>query len=240
MSSTGLDTSRPGATDARAVALGGGSEEPGRVEVEARQHEEPEQRRPAEQQRRLHDLHPGGGEHAAEEHVHDHRRARDRDGGLEGQPEEQPDQAPRPHHLGDQVQDHRGERAERRRHAHRHGPEAQRHHVGEGVAAEVAQRLRDQEQHHGPADQPASGVDEPVEAGGGDEPGDAQEARRAHVVAGQGEAVLAGGHPAARRVEVIGGARAPRRPPGDRERDRDEREEEAHGDEVRPAEHARA
>src|SRR3712207_6978926 len=45
---------------------------------------------------------------------------------------------------------------------------------------------------------------------------DAEKARRAHVVAGEGEAVLPRAHAAAGGVEVLGAVRAPRRPPGDR------------------------
>ena len=74
---------------------------------------------------------------------------------------------------------------------HRRLAQPDRHHVGEGVPPEVPERLGDEEEHDRPADQPAGGVDQPVEPGGGDQPRDAEKRRGAHVVAGQREAVLA-------------------------------------------------
>ena len=76
--------------------------------------------------------------------------------------------------------------------------------VGERVAAEVAQRLGDQEHHDRPADQQADRVDQAVEARQRHQAGDAEEARGAHVVAGQREAVLQRRDAAAGRVELIG------------------------------------
>ncbi len=43
--------------------------------IEVRQHQHAQEQRAAHQQHGLDDLHPGGGEHAAEDHVHDHQRA---------------------------------------------------------------------------------------------------------------------------------------------------------------------
>ena len=130
------------------------------------------------------------------------------------------------HHLRDQVERHRRQRAERRRDAHRRLPEPAGDHVREGVPAEVAERLRDEKEDHGPADQPAGRVDQAVEPGGGHQPGDAEEGRRAHVVARQREAVLAGADGAAGGVELLGGPGASRGPPGDPQGDADEDEEE--------------
>ena len=46
--------------------------------------------------------------------------------------------------------------------------------VGERVTAEVAQRLGNQKQHHRPSDEPAGGVDEPIESTRGNQTGDAK------------------------------------------------------------------
>ena len=62
-----------------------------------------------------------------------------------------------------------------------------------------------------------------------------EEARRAHVVAGEREPVLEAGDAAAGGVELVGRPRAPRRPPGDPEREQDEEDEEDDGDRVRLA-----
>ena len=75
--------------------------------------------------------------------------------------------------------------------------------VGEGVAAEVAQRLGDQEQDHREADQEADGVDHPVIARRVDEAGDAEERGGRSVVAGEGEAVLDAAQAAAGGVKSL-------------------------------------
>ena len=88
------------------------------------------------------------------------------------------------------VEEHRQDAAERRRDAHRHLPQAERHDVGKRELAEVAQRLGDEEHQRRPAHQPAGRVDHPVVAAQRDEAGDAEKRRRAHVVAGERQAVL--------------------------------------------------
>jgi hypothetical protein len=222
-----------------AVALGGRGEEFGRVHLEAREHEHRQRRRAPEQQDRLHDLHPGGREHAAEENVRDHDEADDHDRLLVAEPEHQLDEPTRPHHLRDQVEDDRRESRDRGRDADRRLPEADGEDVRERVAAEVPERLRDQKQDDRPADEPARRVDESVEAARRDEAGDAQERRRAHVIAGEREAVLSGGDAATRGVEVLGGLRPARRPVRDAEGDRDEDEEERDRDPARLADAGR-
>ena len=203
-----------------AVLGGRGVEEGEGRAAEAQEHEEGEEEGPAQQQGRLHDLHPGGGDHPPEEDVDQHHRPHDDDGGLVGQAEQEPDEVARPHHLRDEVEGHHGQGAEGGGHPHRGLAQAVGHHVREGVLAQVPQGLRDQEHHDGPAHEEADGVDEAVEAREGHEAGDAQEAGRAHVVAGEGEAVLEAGDAAARRVEVLGGVGAPGRPPGDAQGER--------------------
>src|SRR5512143_851217 len=65
-----------------AVALGGRGEQRRGIHPEARQHEHGEYRGAREEQPRLDDLHPCRREHAAEQHVHDHRRPDQHDGRL--------------------------------------------------------------------------------------------------------------------------------------------------------------
>ena len=195
-----------------------------RVEVEAElgQHQQRHQRRAAEQQRRLDDLHPGGGDHAAEGDVDDHQHADDDDRPEIGQAEQQLDQLPGADHLRDQVEGDRDQRAGRRHRADRRRLQAIGGDVGEGEAAEVAQRLGHQEHDDRPADKEADRVDQAVVAGGEDQRGNAEERGRRHVVAGDREAVLEAGDAAAGGVEVLGRAGALRRPIGDAERQQDE------------------
>ena len=53
-----------------------------------------------------------------------------------------------------------------------------------------------------PADQPADGIDQAIEAGREDQAGNAQKRRGRHIVAGDGKSVLKAGDPAAGSVEV--------------------------------------
>ena len=198
-----------------------------RVEVEAelREHQQRHERRAAEQQPRLDDLHPGGRDHAAEGHVDDHQHADDDDRPEIGQAEQQLDQLARADHLRDQIEGDDDQRASRRHGADRRRLEAIGDDVGEGEAAEIAQRLGHQEHDDRPADEKADRIDQAVIAEGVDQRRNAEKRRRGHVVAGDREAVLEAGDAAARGVEVLGGAGALRRPIGDAERQQDESSE---------------
>jgi hypothetical protein len=88
----------------------------------------------------LDDLHPGGGRHAAEQHVDHHQRADDHHRHPVLQAEQQLDQLAGTDHLGDQVEGHHHQRAAGGEGAHRRLLEAERGHVGEGELAQVAQR----------------------------------------------------------------------------------------------------
>lgn len=103
--------------------------------------------------------------------------------------------------------------------------EPERGDIGEGVFPEVAQSLRDEEQDDRPAYKPADRIDQSVEAGGEDEPGNTEERRRRHVVAGDRKPVLESRDPAACGVEVRRGSGSARGPFRDAERRRDEDEE---------------
>ena len=158
--------------------------------------------RAGQQKARLDDLHPGGRLHAAEHDIDDHQHADDDDRVQVVEAEQKFDELARTDHLRDQVEGDHHERADRRQNADLCLVEAERGHVGERELAQVPQALGDQEEDDRPADEKADRVDQPVEAGGEDEAGDAEEGCRRHVVAGDGEAVLEAGDAAARGIEV--------------------------------------
>ena len=219
-----------GLEDLLAVELLALAEERPVAEAEARAHEDHQERRAAEEEHGLDDLDPGRGDHAAEEHVGDHQHADEDERGFEGEAEHQPEERPGADHLRDQVEEHRDERAEGGGGADRPRLQAVGHDVGEGVLAEVAQRLGDQEHDDRPADEPAHGVDQAVVALCRDDARDPEEGGGAHVVAGEGQPVLEAGDAAAGGVELLGGAGALRRPVGDAEGADDEEDEEDDGD----------
>ncbi len=200
--------------------------------MKLREHHDGECGRAAKQQYGFHDLHPRGGEHAAEEHVRHHRHAHDEHGQLVRNAEEQTDETSGADHLRDEIERDGCQRAVGGADAHRHGIEASGDHVGEGVATEISERLGNQKEHHRPADQPTGGVYQAIESAGGHQAGDAQERRGAHVIAGQRESVLAGSDRATSGVEIFGGIGAARGPVGDAERERDEHAEEGDGDAI--------
>ena len=139
---------------------------------------------------------------------------------------------PAPDHLGDQVEDHHGERRDRRHGADLPLVEPVGGDVGEGEAAQVAQPLGHQEEDDRPADEEGDHVHVAVEALRVGHGGEAEQRGRRHVVAGDGEAVLEAGDAAARGVEVGGGAGAPRGPVGDPHGQRHEHEEHDDGVDV--------
>ena len=226
IASNGFETSRPGASTAAPYCSDAAAEQRKRAETELRQRHHRQQERAAQQKHRLDDLHPRRRHHAAEKHVREHDDADDGDRVLVLEAEEQPDEVARADHLRDQIERHDRERADRRSDTDRRLPQPERDDIGERVPSEIAQRLGDEKHHDRPADEKSDRVDEPVEARQRDEAGDAEEARRAHVVAGQREAVLQTRDAAAGGVEVFGAARAPRGDVRDAQRQRDEDEKE--------------
>ena len=226
IASSGFETSRPGASTAAPYCSRGGPEQRKRAEAEPRQRHHREQKRAAQQQHGLDNLHPRRRHHAAEQHVREHHDADDGDGKFVFEAEEQPDEVARADHLRDQIERHDRERADGGSDADGRLPQPERDDIGKRVPSEIAQRLGDEKHHDRPPDEKSDRVDQPVEARQRDEARDAEEARGAHVVAGQREAVLQTRDAAAGGVEVIGAARAPRRDVGDAERQRDEDEKE--------------
>ena len=203
--------------------------EVGRAPAKLRQHEHGEDRHADEEQHRLDDLDPGGGEHPAEEDVGEHHRAHDDLGPLVGDPEHQLDELPGADHLRDGVEEHGEDAAHRRGDPDRALLETEGHHVGEGELAQVPERLGHQEHERRPPHQPAGGVDHAVVALQGHHAGDAEERGGRHVVAGQREPVLHRRHASSGGVELGRGLGAPRRPVGHHQRERDDEEEEEDG-----------
>ncbi len=232
IASIGSETSRPGARTPAPYCVAAASNSASGLNENRARTRSASSNGPREKQHGLDDLDPGGRDHAAEEHVRQHHRADDHHGGFVAQSKQQTDEVAGADHLSDQVERDDGQAACRGGHAHGRLAQPERDHIGEREAAEIAQRLGDEAHHDRPADEKADRVDQPVETRQGDQPRDAQKAGRAHVVAGQRQAVLRGGNRTARRVEVLGAAGAPRREPGDDQRQADEDRKARHRDEV--------
>ncbi|MNE09574.1 hypothetical protein D3C80_1022570 [compost metagenome] len=208
---------------------GGGGEHGFGAEAEVLEHHEGHEGGARKQQDRLDDLHPGGGQHAAEGHVADHQRAHQHDRLEVGKAEQQLDQLAGADHLRHQVHQRHGQGAEGRGDADRALRQAVGDHVGEGVLAEVAQAFGDQEQDDRPAGEHAQGVEQAVVAVHEHHRGDAEEGGCADHVTGDRQAVLEAGEAAAGGVEVGGRAGAQGGPAGDAEGEEDEQQEHADG-----------
>jgi hypothetical protein len=180
------------------------------------------------QQHGLDDLHPGRGDHAAEDHVAQHEEAGEDHGDREVEADERLDQDARADHLRDQVEGDDGQRAERRGDAGRPLAQPECQHVGDRELARVAHPLGEQEHHRQERDEEADRVQEPVEAVDEDEARDAQERRRRQVVAGDRQAVLHAGDLAPGGVEADCAGGPLGRPVGDAEGDREDDGEDHH------------
>ena len=190
-----------------------------RVEADLAQHEDRHHDAGGHQQRRLDDLHPRGGEHAAEDHVGEHEAADDDHGRGERDAGQRLDQRARADHLRDEVDQHDRERAGGGDDPRGALAQAERQHVGERELAGVAHPLGEEQQHRDEGDDRRHQADEGVDAEQEDEAGEAEERRGRHVVAGDRPAVLEAGDAAAGGVEVRGAAGALGGPVGDAERD---------------------
>ncbi len=200
------------------------------AEAEFGQGEQGEGGAAREQQDGLDDLYPGGGDHAAEDHVDQHQDTYHHHGRGVVEAEQQLDQLARADHLDDQIAAHHGQRTERGECADLRLIQAVGHDVGEGIAPEVAQALRHQEGDDRPADEERHRIDETVVTLGEDQAGQPQQRGGRHVVAGDRQTILKTADAAAGGVEVGGGFGLPGGPPGDRQRPHHEDEE--HGDGV--------
>src|SRR6185369_6129330 len=173
-----------------------------RREAELQQHGDSHEGGTAEQHAGLDDLHPGGGSHAAEQHVH-HHHGTDQDFGVEVvHAEEHLDQLTGTDHLRNHVEGDDDQGGGSGEDANRGLGETVGSHVSERELAQVAQTLGHQEGDDRPADQPADREDQAVEAVGEHETGNTQEGSGGHVVASNRQAVLEAGDTATAGVEV--------------------------------------
>ena len=217
-------------------------EEVAQVEAEVQQHEEAEQDGAAHQHHGLDDLHPGGGDHAARDHVDHHQQADQGDRGIELGAEDLPaepaleiaiqcrdqdlDQRAGADHLRHHVARADRQRGDGGRRAHWHRAHPIGQYIRHRVLAGIAHGFCDQEEHRQVRHQPADGVHEAVVPVEGDEPGDAQERRRRHVIARDGQSVLPAGDTTTGGPKLHRGVGAARGPAGDDERDPDHDQEE--------------
>ena len=150
----------------------------------------------------------GGALHAADEDVGGHDDTDDGDdNGLLGgavQIQEDGDQGAGAGHLGDEVEQGDREGRDRGGHTDRLLTQTEGEHVGHGEAADVTQRLSDEQEGDQPGDEEADGVEEAVVSVEGDGTDDSEEGGRREVVTCDGEAVLGAGEGCATRVEVGG------------------------------------
>ncbi len=195
------------------------------VEVELPEHGQRHEGGTGEQHDGLDDLHPGGGRHAAKEYVTHHQKTDDHHRVDVLEAEQHLDQLTGTDHLGDHVESHDDQRADRGKGPRRRLCEAIGSHIGKGELAQVAQPLGHQEGDHRPADQPADRKDQPVKAVGEDQTGDAEERCCGHVVAGNRQTVLKAGNAAAGGIEVGRRLRFHRGPAGDPQGNHDEDDE---------------
>ncbi len=191
-----------------------------RIEVHAHQQHRDKHRRAREQQQRLDDLHPRRGEHAAEDHVDHHADAGKHDSSFVRDAQHEFHQHPRPGHLRHEVGEVDDHGADHRREPRLRRPHPIGDHVAQSESASVAHRLGHHHQDDQKTRQCCNRVERPVHAVQRDQAREAEECGRAHPVAGEGKAVLARREVAARRVKVARRARAPRGPPGDEQRQR--------------------
>ncbi|MCY1430579.1 hypothetical protein D9M71_465290 [compost metagenome] len=132
------------------------------VEVDVFHHHQRHEGSAGQQQNRLDDLHPGGRQHAAEQHIKAHQHAHQNHRDVVVEAEQQLDQLAGTDHLGDQVERHHHQRTAGGQRTDLGLPEAVGRHVGKGVLAQVTQALGDQEQNDRPAHQETDRIDQPV------------------------------------------------------------------------------
>ena len=187
------------------------------------------QDRGAHQQDGLDDLHPGGGDHAAEQHVGQHQHAHGDHRHLVVDADQCLDQHAGPDHLRGQVEGGHGDRRDRADDACLLRVVAIGEDVRQRVLADIPARLGDHQQHGDVGDQPAHRVHEAVVTVERDQAGDAEERRRRQVVTRNRPAILQAGNAAAGRVEVRGCLDALGRHVGDVHRHGDDGAEDEEG-----------
>ncbi len=199
------------------------------AEAEVPEHHERHEAGAGQQHHCLDDLHPGGGEHAAKGDVGDHQHADQHHRIQVADAEQQLDQLAGADHLRDQVHQRHHQGAECRGEAHRGLRQAVADHVGEGVLAQVAQALGDQEQDDRPAGEHAQRIQQAVVAVQEHHRRNTQERGGADHVAGDRQAVLHAAEAPAGGIEVTGRAGAQGSPAGDQQGEADEHHEHRDG-----------
>ena len=202
------------------------------AEAELGKGQQHHQRAAAEQQAGLDDLHPGGGDHAAESDVDHHQHADDDHRHPVLHAEQQLDELARAHHLRDQIEHHHGQRADGRHGADPPLIQPVGGDVGEGEFAQVAQPFCHDEHDERPPDVEADAVNVAIKTLEIGHAGEAEQGGRRHVVAGDGQAVLRPGDAAAGGIVVAGRLGALGRPIGDAQGHHHEDEEHHDGVDV--------
>ena len=160
------------------------------VKVNVLHHHYGHERCTRQQQNCLDDLHPGGRQHAAEQHVQAHQDANQNHRNVVVQTEQQLNQLARPHHLRNQIKRHHHQRATGRQGANLGLAQSIGGHIGKGVFAQVTQTFRNQEQNDWPTHKEADGIDQTVVARGVNQRGNTQKGGGRHIVACNRQAVL--------------------------------------------------
>ena len=139
-----------------------------------RPHQHDDHDRSGHQQHRLDDLHPRRRHHAAKQHIGEHQDTHPNDRGLVIDADQGLHQHPAADHLRRQIKRRHGDRRERSDNARFLRIVPIRQDVRERVAADIAARLGDQQQHRDVGDQPADRIHEPIIAVQRNEPCNAQ------------------------------------------------------------------
>ena len=187
----------------------------------------------------LDDLHPGGGDHAAEQHIGQHQHAHGDDRDFIVDADQGLDQHTAADHLRGQVEGGHGDDRDGADDAGLLRVVAVGQDVGQGVLADVAARLGDDEQHGDVSHQPAHRIHEAVVTVLADEARDAEEGRGRKIVTRDGPAVLQARDAAARGVEVGGRLHTLGREVGDEHRQADDGGEHREGEPAVVGRHAR-
>ena len=185
--------------------LGDGIEERAEAEIEFAEDHPTQGEGAAHEEDGFDDLDPSGGEHAAEDHVDEHEDPDADDGWGEGDADELFDDAAGADHLGDHIESGDHESGEGGHGANGSGVEAIGEEIRHGVFAGVAEGFGDEEEDGEIGDEEADGIHEAIVAFEADDAADAEERGGAHVIAGDGEAILPA-FDGATGGEVSGGA----------------------------------
>ncbi len=188
-----------------------------------------------QQQRRLGDLDPGGGLHAANRDVKNHESADASHRHEILHAKQQLDDFSGADHLRDQIEQHDDETTGGRDQADRRSLKTERRGIREREAAEIAHPFRHHEQNDRPTREEADRIKQSVEAVGIEQGGDAEKCCRGEKISGDRQAVLQRRDRMARSVEICFRFSTARRPIRNHQGDEDDQHEHADRDPIRPA-----